>query len=258
MSSGDRPPADVLIDSAAHSGVFNMALDEALLELALERQHSVVRIYRWSEPTVSLGCFQSRQSPVPVAFQNLPIVRRLSGGGAILHDQELTYSVILPLEHPARHNPSGLYAVVHRALIQLLGDCGALAALRADHDARRVEKQASAVAADAVSQSEPFLCFLRGDPNDVVHSSGVKLIGSAQRRRRGVILQHGSILLRASSMAAELPGVQDLVPDFLLAQFAERLPAAVADAVADRWQRRDVLPLELQRADDILQRAGSV
>ena len=151
MSSGDRPPADVLIDSAAHSGVFNMALDEALLELALERQHSVVRIYRWSEPTVSLGCFQSRQSPVPVAFQKLPMVRRLSGGGAILHDQELTYSVILPLEHPARHNPSGLYAVVHRALIQLLGDCGAAAALRADYDARRAEKQANAVAADAVS-----------------------------------------------------------------------------------------------------------
>lgn len=82
------PPAEVLIDHLPMDGAFNMALDEALLELAAEREHSIVRIYRWSEPTVSLGCFQARTGPVPPQFRSLPTVRRLSGGGAILHDQE--------------------------------------------------------------------------------------------------------------------------------------------------------------------------
>jgi lipoate-protein ligase A len=250
------PPAEVLIDHLPMDGAFNMALDEALLELAAEREHSIVRIYRWSEPTVSLGCFQARTGPVPPQFRLLPTVRRLSGGGAILHDQELTYSVVLPAQHAARHNPSGLYATVHGALIRLLGDCGAAAALRADHDVRLAAIRDAANAATSPATAEPFLCFLRGDPNDVVHGTGSKIIGSAQRRRRGVILQHGSILLRTSALAADLPGIQDLVPNFLLAEFTERLPAAVAAAVADRWTVRDVTAAELQRAEDIRGRSA--
>ncbi|MEY4188354.1 MAG: Octanoyltransferase LipM [Planctomycetota bacterium] len=250
------PSAEVLIDRLPMDGAFNMALDEALLELAAEREYSVVRIYRWSEPTVSLGCFQARTSPVPHRFQSLPTVRRLSGGGAILHDQELTYSVVLPARHAARHNPSGLYAAIHRALIVLLGDCGAAAALRADHDLRQAALREAASAAPPEPATEPFLCFLRGDPNDVVHVSGTKIIGSAQRRRRGVILQHGSILLRTSALATDLPGIQDLVPTFLLAEFTDRLPVAVAAAVADQWTVREANSTELQRAEDIRVRSA--
>ncbi|MFM7921606.1 MAG: hypothetical protein ACKPJJ_15405, partial [Planctomycetaceae bacterium] len=105
--------------------------------------------------------------------------------------------------------------------------------------------------------AEPFLCFLRGDPNDVVHVSGVKIIGSAPRRRRGVILQHGSILLQASALACDLPGIQDLAPDFLLSEFTQRLPETVAAAVADSWTFRDATASELQRAREILVRSES-
>lgn len=252
-----RPAAEIIIDSLPQSGAFNMALDESLLELAAERQHSVVRIYQWRQPTVSLGCFQARTAPVPDRFQHLPTVRRLSGGGAILHDRELTYAAVLPAQHPARHNPSALYAVIHRALILLLGDCGVPAELRADHDARMAAVRDAAHTVSSGEPAEPFLCFLRGDPNDVVHVSGVKIIGSAQRRRRGVILQHGSILLQASALACDLPGIQDLAPDFLLSEFTQRLPETVAAAVADSWTFRDATASELQRAREILVRSES-
>jgi len=252
-----RPAAEIIIDSLPQSGAFNMALDESLLELAAERQHSVVRIYQWQQPTVSLGCFQARTAPVPDRFQHLSTVRRLSGGGAILHDRELTYAAVLPAHHPARHNPSVLYAVIHRALILLLGDCGVPAELRADHDARTAAVRDAAQTVSLGEPAEPFLCFLRGDPNDVVHVSGVKIIGSAQRRRRGVILQHGSILLQASALACDLPGIQNLAPNFLLSEFTQRLPETVAAAVADLWTFRDATASELQRAQEILVRSES-
>ncbi len=93
MTSGTTklPDADIIVDELPYSGVFNMSMDAALLQLAAERDQSVVRIYQWSEPTVSLGYFQGSGHAVESPFPGLPVVRRLSGGGAILHDQEITY-----------------------------------------------------------------------------------------------------------------------------------------------------------------------
>ncbi len=171
-----------------------MAVDELLLESASERAISTLRWYRWSEPTVSLGYFQPRV-PEELAdrFRGLPVVRRLSGGGAILHDQELTYAIALAGNHPLAANPRELYDLAHHTAISVLGEFGITAALRGDSHPER---------------GGNFLCFSRGDSFDVV-CQGEKVLGSAQRRRKRAVLQHGSLLLRRSQHAPEFRGVCD-------------------------------------------------
>lgn len=194
------PTADavcrLLIEPEPHDGRWNMAYDEALLEAAATRGDVILRIYRWSEPTLSLGYFQkSLPADLPPSLRSLPCVRRLSGGGAILHHHEWTYSCAVPKGHPFTKRAETLYEEAHRSLIHSFARHGVLSAMRGEATEVR---------------AEPFLCFLRGDPRDVV-VSGHKVVGSAQRRRRGAILQHGSVLLKVSPLAPSVPGILDLV-----------------------------------------------
>lgn len=172
-----------------------MRIDEELLDNAVDSGESTLRFYEWETPTISLGYFQKDPVGIPPSLQTLPFVRRLSGGGAILHDQELTYSMAVARNHTWAQAPSMIYHRVHRAIIRCLGDCGLKCNLRGH------------------SRSDPsnrsFLCFNRADPNDIVVGPN-KIVGSAQRRRRGCILQHGSILLRCSRWTPDFPGILDL------------------------------------------------
>ncbi|HQZ68373.1 MAG TPA: biotin/lipoate A/B protein ligase family protein [Planctomycetaceae bacterium] len=222
--TNDAPEVEVIVDETPQSGLFNMSMDAALLQLAMERERSTVRIYQWTEPTVTLGYFQGSGDSVESAFAGLPVVRRLSGGGAILHDQEITYSLVLPASHPARQDPSSVYEMVHRAIIELLCNTGFPCQLRSEYD-----EAGSLQSKTATAQTpEPFLCFLRKNPNDIVSQSGHKVVGSAQRRRKGVTLQHGSVLLRSSSYAPQVPGIADLMADFRMNDFLKSLPQAIA------------------------------
>ncbi|MCC7425164.1 MAG: hypothetical protein IT428_33255, partial [Planctomycetaceae bacterium] len=91
----------VIVESHPRSGAWNMAIDEALLETAVDAEQCTLRFYRWSEPTVSLGYFQKpEEAAADPLLAGLPIVPRLSGGGAILHHHEWTYSIALPPGHP--------------------------------------------------------------------------------------------------------------------------------------------------------------
>ncbi|HVJ85880.1 MAG TPA: hypothetical protein VM452_09570 [Caulifigura sp.] len=185
---------EVIVEHAARSGAENMAIDESLLVSAIESKTETLRLYRWREPTVSLGYFQKEDDPVlTTRFAGLPQVRRLSGGGALLHHRELTYSVTLPDGHPLADAPTLLYDQVHAALVSLLNALGAPARVRGEK----------------LTEPEPFLCFGRGDPRDIV-LAGYKIVGSAQRRRKGAILQHGALLLERSPYAPEFPGLFDL------------------------------------------------
>jgi lipoyl(octanoyl) transferase len=210
----------VIVESEPRSGADNMAFDESLLASAIEQRTRTLRIYRWIEPTVSLGYFQNEDDPVLQSrFAGLPRVRRLSGGGALLHDLEITYSIALPDGHPLADAPTMLYDRVHTALVTLLNDLGAPAHVRG-------EKR---------DQPEPFLCFGRGDPRDIV-LFGHKIVGSAQRRRKGAILQHGALLLERSIHAPEFPGLFDLAPE--TRRDVEPLMQDIAAAL------RDLPPLE--------------
>ncbi|MEX0718408.1 MAG: hypothetical protein WD066_17570 [Planctomycetaceae bacterium] len=248
-----------ILDPAPASGAWNMAVDEALLESALARGTCAVRLYRWEEATLSLGYFQN---PGDVAddsrWTGLPRVRRLSGGGAILHHHEWTYSCVLPPGHPLAAVPHLLYERVHHELLAVLARRGVAAALRGDAAAitsvgpisdpseklvcddqrpgrsqRPVRFSPDRKPADPsrVAPPEAFLCFDRGDARDIVRG-GRKIVGSAQRRRRGAVLQHGSILLRRSEFAPEFPGILDLVPDARIdADFADETIARIAHAL---------------------------
>ena len=185
----------VIVEPTPCSGSWNMAVDEVLLEAAAAGQSCTLRIYEWDQATVSLGYFQSADDPsLESRFPQLPKVKRLSGGGAILHHHEVTYSITISDGHPLAVSPGVLYEEVHRRVIALLSSWGVEARLRGE----------------AISFSqEPFLCFSRGDARDIVLETH-KIMGSAQRRRRGAVLQHGALLLARSAYAPEFPGLVEL------------------------------------------------
>ncbi|MEX0612503.1 MAG: hypothetical protein WD229_10320, partial [Pirellulales bacterium] len=110
----------LIIDSPG-PGPWNMGVDEALVLDAVEQSVVTLRFYQWSEPTLSLGYFQryeDRNQHEP--SRGCAIVRRQTGGGAILHDRELTYSLSLPASHSLAAQAQNLYAAVHDAFIATL------------------------------------------------------------------------------------------------------------------------------------------
>lgn len=216
------------VESVAQSGQENMDRDQQMLaKVAEDDSLTLVRLYRWEEPTVSLGYFQKAETQMDPRIQHCPRVRRMTGGGAILHDDEWTYSCALPVTHPLRHLPLNVYEVVHQAIIKSLATQNIVSQLR---------KSVTPIVTSETSE-EPFLCFLRSDPRDVV-LKGFKIAGSAQRRRKGTILQHGSILLRASQYTPEVPGICDLEPAFDPDRFADILPEALGAALSDAFEIR--------------------
>ena len=181
-----------------------MAVDETLLNSMNESPLATLRFYQWKTPTLSLGYFQSAHDREQhQASVDVDMVRRLSGGGAILHDHELTYSLILPEAHPSVRDVHLLYDLVHETIVVELRKM--ISKNKDWHIALWTQKR----------EAPPFLCFQRRFVGDIVlenseQSIAHKVAGSAQRRRSGHILQHGSILLRKSDVAPELPGIFDL------------------------------------------------
>ncbi len=192
-----------------------MAVDEALLATAAASGQTTLRFYRWSEPTLSLGYFQAVSSrahhPASLAC---PVVRRATGGGAIVHDQELTYSFCTPVANRMSQSALPLYQLFHDSLVETL---------KIWHIEARLWKTTT----KAKTHDEPFLCFQRRSDGDVVIKNQ-KVAGSAQRRHHGTVLQHGSILLRRSNSAPELDGIEQVAQTTidvldLASRFAEQL-----------------------------------
>ena len=174
-------------------GPTNMARDEALLMLVGQGVSlPTLRFYRWESPTISLGYFQkyADYAELPTPASELAVVRRQTGGGAILHDRELTYSIVLPLSHPlvAYGRCNYLYEHVHAAFAAIL--------MRHGVPVQRGVIHNNGVTRDngAASHRGPFFCFERHSRYDLL-AGGKKLLGSAQRRTAEAVLQHGSLVL---------------------------------------------------------------
>lgn len=187
--------ARLIIDKQC--GPMNMAVDEALL-VSAPLCGPTLRFYQWKEPTLSLGYFQNvAERSQHAASTGCPIVRRSTGGGAILHDQELTYSFVVPASSQDKAVAQPLYYAFHETLVSALWQSGIEANLF------------SGDLPALTGQPEPFLCFQRRAMGDVI-LGGEKVCGSAQRRQKEALLQHGSVLFQRSIFAPELGGITDL------------------------------------------------
>ncbi|MEH7178722.1 lipoate--protein ligase family protein [Neobacillus vireti] len=178
------------IDSGNCSPSFNMALDEALLDWHSEGKiPPVIRFYGWDPATLSIGYFQKVEKEIDleaVKDLGLGFVRRPTGGRGVLHEHELTYSVIVSEEHPEMPKTvTEAYRVISEGILKGFHQLGLeayFAVPRTDEERSALKNPRSAVCFDAPSWYELVV-------------EGRKVAGSAQTRQKGVILQHGSILL---------------------------------------------------------------
>lgn len=214
-------------------GPCNMAADELLAAEALKRGAMCMRLYGWQATTVSLGGFQrgadARAEP---SIAGVSLVRRPSGGGAIVHGSDLTYAAAVPKTHPWGGRPQLLYDALHEAMRRALAECGVEASLW-----RPSESPATP------GSGEAFFCFDRRSSGDlVVHGRdptdgrGHKVMGSAQRRLAATVLQHGSLLVRRNPdvpTAASHPGLADLAEGGFPVTAARALVANWLAAIAE-------------------------
>lgn len=194
-------------------GPVNMAVDEALLHRARLTRHGVIRVYTWSTPTVSLGRNQTARGsfdPERLAQHGVAIVRRLTGGRAVLHHREVTYSVAAP------SNEDG----------DLKSDCAAINLLLLQ------ALRALGVEVTCAQRTKPMPrpgsgpCFSLPAPGELMFNDR-KLVGSAQVREAGAYLQHGSILIHDDQRRLE-----QFVPGPVSTTAAATLVAALGREVA--------------------------
>lgn len=169
-------------------GAMNMALDEALLESVAGGQSApILRLYGWAPPTVSLGYFQRGNSVVNLSAcreYGYDVVRRSTGGRAVLHDREVTYSVIAPNHDEIFSGGiSDNYHIIAQGLLALVRSFGIEAEIAGG-------RQKAPQGGDAAHN----VCFFSPAFSELVYA-GCKLVGSAQRRLENAFLQHGSIPL---------------------------------------------------------------
>lgn len=221
------------------AGDWNMAVDSALLEAARDDGRAVLRLYQWARPTLSLGYFQRfEERRLHSASLEADVVRRESGGGAILHHFEWTYALILPKSSPWAGRPPELYRGVHRTIVAELAACGIESRLWTPPPVP------PAPPSPAPAAAEPFLCFQRRSDGDLVVGDW-KIVGSAQRRRTGAILQHGSLLFDRSPAAPELPGLKQLAPaPFDVEAFMERWLERLRVGLGFEWIASELTPAE--------------
>jgi lipoate-protein ligase A len=187
------PTAWRLVVGEGSDGASNMAVDEALLEShasGFEPLPPTLRLYSWSPPALSLGRRQPAAGAHDAAYleaAGIGLVRRATGGRAVLHEHERTYSVTGCLRRPPFE---GCVLETYRRITEALVE--ALRVLGVDAEGLEPERGA---AADPGPFGPP-VCFDRTGAHEIA-AGGRKLVGSAQLRRRGAFLQHGSILLRS-------------------------------------------------------------
>ena len=213
----------------ACSGAENMARDHALA-LELPAGGAALRLYRWNVPTLSLGRNEpafGRYDPDLLRRLGVAVVRRPSGGRAVLHWRELTYAVALPA---STLGPRAAYRWINELLAGALASLGVPAEI--------------APRAGRAQPPDAGPCFRGSAPGEVV-VQGRKLVGSAQVRIRRALLQHGSILLeddqgQLQSLGAPADGVA---------------PATLSDLL-DRPLARDELEVALLKAFEVAAEEG--
>jgi lipoate-protein ligase A len=223
------------LDSGALDGAEQMALDAGLMDRARETGESLLRVYAWSRPTLSFGRHESirgRFDPQSLDRANVDAVRRPTGGRVLLHDHEVTYSVTAPAPEDERLKES--YRRINAVLMAAIARLGVNVAESSGSAAR---------------QPGGAACFAEPSKGELV-VDGRKLVGSAQLRERGALLQHGSILIdddqpRIAGLAAQ--PLTPALPAATLRACLGRVPEynEVRDALHDALAAAESEPLSL-------------
>lgn len=169
-----------LLENVPHDAAINMALDEALLKWHHEGEiPPTLRFYQWIAPTLSVGHFQKIDGKIDldgIRKHQCQFVRRMTGGSAVLHDDELTYSIVISEDHPSiATSIRQAYYDLSKGILQGYKNLGI-----------------EATYADSLSKERSSICFERPAFYELV-VDGKKLSGNAQTRKKGILLQHGSI-----------------------------------------------------------------
>lgn len=188
-----------LIRDSYHTGFMNMAIDEAIM--IAHREGLVpptIRFYQWSPSAVSLGYFQDLKKEINVDVcqdMGIGIVRRPTGGKAVLHDKELTYSFIIKENHPVV-NVSILetYKKISGGMIRGLSYLGITAELVPLREKFKSESLPKGEKSEIHHSDFKSICFSVPSQYEV-QVEGKKIVGSAQVRKREIVLQHGSLLI---------------------------------------------------------------
>lgn len=171
-----------LLDSGEASPEYNMALDEALLDFSFKSKIPALRFYKWKPPTLSIGYFQKAYDSVnfkELENRGFGFIRRPTGGRAVLHDKEITYSITIPSGHKLLDlSIIDSYDLLCKPMVKALNSLGIAASLSSTTD-------------NEISSPS---CFAAPTFKDI-KVNGKKLIGSAQMRDKRGLLQHGSILV---------------------------------------------------------------
>ncbi|MFZ5863907.1 MAG: lipoate--protein ligase family protein [Nitrospirota bacterium] len=250
-------PWRLIVDPPSPAG-YNMAVDETLAD-ACRRGFigPTLRLYSWDRPSISLGYFQRPEAVVDLErcrAAGVPVVKRTTGGRAVYHYREVTYSLVAPTPHPLfAPTIRGAYEVVARALASGLADLDVRVELHPRDPERPRRTARTPLCFDSTSRFEL-----------TVH--GKKVVGSAQRRWPTAFLQHGSILLAYDATEAEswFPG-HAAAPDSIIGLNAFRpeispddIRRAVCSGVERAFGVRLVLDtLSAEEADAVAQSSQS-
>lgn len=221
-----------LISHGPSYGKFNMAVDEAVLNACIRGEvPPTLRFYSWKPKCFSLGYFQDAAKEVNPTLLSQPgvsVVRRLTGGKAVLHDDELTYSVVIP-ETLLPGTVLETYNAISRALVRALNLLG-------------VGCRAEALEHGVTARDSRFkhpACFAAPSWYEIV-SGGKKVVGSAQCRRQGVILQHGSIPFHLNPHDVAKCAESDPERVSRMAEFLEKRAWGICEAAGREISRAEV------------------
>ncbi len=202
---------ELVLDASPHGAPLNMAIDEVLLR---ETPTPLLRFYHWQKPSVSFGYFEAF-APIAATHPDREPVRRWTGGGVVLHGEDLTFSLIVPRPEPFLGLPTAeSYRAIHECIAGILQQAGVGAEVAPSH-------------APKVSQA----CFENAAQFDLVVETR-KIVGGAQRRNRFGMLHQGSI------QALNLPA---------------NFPAQLAGAFSKKITSRDLLASEVSAAETLSQ-----
>ncbi len=224
-------------------GSWNMAVDQYLLERISGGDFGfILRTYGWNPPCISIGRFQDPEREVDLGkllAAGIDIVRRPTGGRAVLHSSEVTYSVLAPVDHPlVSGSIDESLRKVAVPLIEALDSVGITAGVN----------PADRHLAGTSASANP--CFTSHGRSEITTPDGRKLIGSAQARSRGVFLEHGSILL-----CNEQPRLADFLPAGIDRKRREFLRKSLSDGTGSL---REMVPdMDRNELEDALVEAFS-